>query len=302
MSAMMREVLTCPLAWSMVLGGIGLWLLLPSAVKRWRRASGWLLVAASVGLLFAYLPQLGDWFAQGLFWALAGMTLISAVATITMRAPVYSAVWFSVTLLMTAGLFLMQQAQFLAIATIAVYAGAILVMFLFVLMLAQPEGHTFYDRITWGPLAPAFAVLAAVLIVGGMTYEVVHVDKEQLAVESDAARFAADKEQEEQLEQETSDWRGLTREELLKKRREYWNGLSSKDKEEYRKQATQPGVSNSDAHMAGLGGELFGPQLIAVEVAGTLLLVALVGALAIVIHGRDPRSPRTSSQGAMAHE
>ncbi len=54
------------------------------------------------------------------------------------------------SLLGTAGLFLFQGAQFLSIATVAVYAGAIVVTFLFVLMLAQPEGHAFYDRIGWG--------------------------------------------------------------------------------------------------------------------------------------------------------
>jgi len=257
---MIRDVLTCPLAWSMVLGGLGLWLLLPATVRRLRRTAGWLLVAVSVGLLFAYLPPLGEPFAQGLFWALGGMTLISAAATVTMRAPVYSAVWFSVTLLMTAGLLLMQQAQFLAIATIAVYAGAILVMFLFVLMLAQPEGHTFYDRITWGALAPAFAVLAAVIIVGGIAYEVVHLDAEQLAAESAIVKT---------------------------------DQISA-------------GVKDSSTHMAGLGGALFGPHLIAVEVAGTLLLVALVGALAIIIHSRPPRDGRSAQaargQGAMVHE
>ena len=54
------------------------------------------------------------------------------------------------SLLGTAALFLLQGAQFLGIATVAVYAGAIVVTFLFVLMLAQPEGHAFYDRISWG--------------------------------------------------------------------------------------------------------------------------------------------------------
>ena len=39
--------------------------------------------------------------------------------------------------------------------------------------------------------------------------------------------------------------------------------------------------------MARLGGQLFGRHLIAVELGGTLLLVALVGAVAIVIQGRE---------------
>ncbi len=48
-------------------------------------------------------------------------------------------------------LFLYDGAQFLGVATIVVYAGAILVTFLFVLMLAQPEGQAAYDRVSWAP-------------------------------------------------------------------------------------------------------------------------------------------------------
>jgi NADH-quinone oxidoreductase subunit J len=143
----------------------------------------------------------------------------------------------------------MQQAQFLAIATIAVYAGAILVMFLFVLMLAQPEGHTHYDRITWGPAAPALAVLAAVIIVGGMTYQVVHLDSDRVAAQSAVAITGQ----------------------------------------------TAVGVKEGATHMSGLGRELFGPHLLAVEVAGTLLLAALVGALAIVLHAREPQAARPAA-------
>jgi NADH-quinone oxidoreductase subunit J len=60
-------------------------------------------------------------------------------------------------LLGTAGLLLLAGAQFLAIATVVVYAGAILVTFLFVLMLAQPEGRAAYDRVSFESLLAAVA-------------------------------------------------------------------------------------------------------------------------------------------------
>ncbi|MEQ8788724.1 MAG: NADH-quinone oxidoreductase subunit J [Pirellulaceae bacterium] len=252
LSAAWLSNLACPLLWSLIVGGIGLWLLLPSAVGRFRRTTGWLLMAVSLGLLAAYLPRMGDTFHQILFWTLAGATLLGAIATISMRSPVYSAVWFALTLLTTAGLLLFQQAQFLAVATIAVYAGAILVMFLFVLMLAQPEGHTFYDRITWGPFATTFAVLSAVAIIGGMTYEITHLD-DQLLTEHVAAG------------------------------------------------KPELGIDDGATHMAGLGRVLFSQHLISVEVAGTLLLAALVGALAIVIHGRPSRAAAAIRQGGATH-
>ena len=48
-------------------------------------------------------------------------------------------------------------------------------------------------------------------------------------------------------------------------------------------------------HVARLGGELFGRHLIAVEVAGTLLLVALVGAAVIVAQGREEKGSGSGS-------
>jgi hypothetical protein len=54
----------------------------------------------------------------------------------------------------------------------------------------------------------------------------------------------------------------------------------------------------TDQHVARLGGELFGRHLIAVEVAGTLLLVALVGAAVIVAQGREERGSGFRVQGS----
>ena len=90
------------------------------------------------------------------------VTVVAGVATISCRSPVYCAIWFGMTLVGTAGLFLLAGAEFLAVATIVVYAGAILVTFLFVLMLSQPEGHTTYDRRSWE--APISAFIGTVLV------------------------------------------------------------------------------------------------------------------------------------------
>jgi NADH-quinone oxidoreductase subunit J len=245
----LQQILAAPLFWAVVSGGIGIWLVLPRGRSRGRMV-GAMLSAVSLGLLASQLPRLGDWsdawIEQSLFWALAAMTAIAAVATISVRSPVYSAIWFGLTLLTTAGLFLIQGAQFLAVATVVVYAGAILVTFLFVLMLAQPEGHEYYDRISWGWLPSVFAPLCGVLIVGGLTYIVVDKD-------GDSHKLAA-------LQQPPA------------------------------LEASQaPGGVLDDQHIATLGAQLFSRHLVSVEIAGTLLLVALVGAIAIVIHGKQRR-------------
>jgi NADH-quinone oxidoreductase subunit J len=70
-----------------------------------------------------------------LFWPLAAIALIAAVSMIVQRNTVYSALFLIVTLLSIAGLFLLLSAQFLAVIQIIVYAGAIMVLFLFVIML-----------------------------------------------------------------------------------------------------------------------------------------------------------------------
>jgi NADH:ubiquinone oxidoreductase subunit 6 (subunit J) len=52
----------------------------------------------------------------------------------------------------------------------------------------------------------------------------------------------------------------------------------------------------AEAHTANLGRELFSKHLVSVELAGTLLLAALVGAVAIAIHGNPQRAPLGESR------
>lgn len=144
-----------------IVSGCGIWMMLPSHGKIVRRVGG---LFSFVGgcLLFSAMPLLGNLTFQGLFSALAALTALGAVATVTSRNPVYCAIWFAVTLLGTGGLFLVNGAQFLGVATVAVYAGAIVVTFLFVLMLSQPEGHAYYDRMSWGVLPSIFGIVVGV--------------------------------------------------------------------------------------------------------------------------------------------
>ena len=147
-----------------VFSAVGIWWLLPGRPKA-QRALGALLVAIGFGLFASQAPLVGDWLSKGLLGAIAIVTVVAGVGTISCRSPVYCAIWFGMTLVGTAGLFLLAGAEFLAVATIVVYAGAILVTFLFVLMLSQPEGHTTYDRRSWEALISAFvgAVLVGIL-------------------------------------------------------------------------------------------------------------------------------------------
>src|SRR5437763_1607827 len=122
---------------------------------------------------------------------------------------------------------------------------AIVVTFLFVIMLAQPEGHSAYDRISWGGLSKVLAIATAGLLVG-------------------IVAFMLGRLKEEALKPTTTEAVAQTQTQLHAK-----DGILA------------------EKHMAILGRHLFSEQLVAVELAGTLLLVALVGAVAIAMQGRS---------------
>ena len=73
------------------------------------------------------------------FYFLAIMAILSALAVITRRNPVHAALALIVTLLSVAGFYLMLYAPFVAGVQIVLYAGGIVVLFLFVIMLVNLE-------------------------------------------------------------------------------------------------------------------------------------------------------------------
>lgn len=72
---------------------------------------------------------------QILFIVFGGVSLVGAVSVISFRHPIYSALGLIVTFFAQAGLFVLLGAHFAAAAQVIVYAGAIMVLFLFVIML-----------------------------------------------------------------------------------------------------------------------------------------------------------------------
>ncbi len=256
---------------ALVLGALGVVLLVPHAGRRWRLL-GWVSAAASAFLLGASLPALDLAARQMLFWLGAGTTAAAALATISFRSPAYCALSFAVTLLGTASLFLLQGAQFLAVATVIVYAGAIVVTFLFVLMLAQPQGHEYYDRISWGWLPIVLAAGIAVVVVGG----VMHLTAQSLSSIPSTSSMSSTASGNEAAD--TND----TASDL--------HGESA---------PSAAGFDEPNQHVARLGGQLFSIHLVSLEVAGTLLLAALVGTVAMLIQARSPsQEPSDSEESA----
>jgi NADH-quinone oxidoreductase subunit J len=69
------------------------------------------------------------------YWGFAGLAVMAAGMCITRRSPVASALWLIITLFCLAVLFTLLDAPFIGILQVLVYAGAIMVLFLFVIML-----------------------------------------------------------------------------------------------------------------------------------------------------------------------
>ena len=69
------------------------------------------------------------------FWVFAGVAIASAFLCITRKSPVASALWLVNTLFNLAAIYVLLDAHFIAAVQVLVYAGAIMVLFLFVIML-----------------------------------------------------------------------------------------------------------------------------------------------------------------------
>src|SRR6267142_2684170 len=104
------------------------------------------------------------------FFALAGLAVIGAVSLILQKHPIHSALSLIVVMVALAGLYLLMGAEFVAAVQIIVYGGAIMVLFVFVIMLlnAGVEEHTNISKLagTVGiPLALALTGLLAVVMI-----------------------------------------------------------------------------------------------------------------------------------------
>jgi NADH-quinone oxidoreductase subunit J len=241
------------------LGAAGVYLMLPRGQpdeKRFQRYVGAALATLSLVFLVA-LPVSGApilWAVDGqprftdfTFYLFAFVSLSSAVLMITSRNPVYSALWFALVLLGNSGLYFLQQAEFLSTATIIVYAGAIVVTFLFVIMLAQPKGTAGYDRHSREPLlVSATGLVLASVLVGTLHYSARFEPWEKVPNASHRPSLASIAEEAERHEE-------------------------------------HPRIARA-SHVAGLGKTLFVDHVASVEVIGILLLAAVAGAVLIAGH------------------
>ena len=100
---------------------------------------------------------------QIFFWSLAVGLLAASIAMVTLRNPVTNAVCLVVALVMQAALFITLEATFLAAVQVIVYAGAVMVLFLFVIMLLDVKAEA-RRPVPWSKVAAVGAGVVAVVI------------------------------------------------------------------------------------------------------------------------------------------
>jgi len=159
---------------ALAIGGVGVALAIPRA-RFHAQLVGGIVAAVGVGVLVLGLGAAGAARGEGLpnpfFHVFAIIALGASLMVVTHRRPVYSALYFILSILASAGLYLLLAAEFMAFALVIIYAGAILITYLFVIMLAtqQPvegedEAMADYDAVGRGPIPAtiaSFALLAA---------------------------------------------------------------------------------------------------------------------------------------------
>ncbi len=102
---------------------------------------------------------------QILFWLLSVMALFGAMMVITSKNPVYSVLWLILTFFAISGHYILLNAQFLAIVNIIVYAGAIMVLFLFVIMLMNLNKESEPTKNRWLKFAGAVSGGCLLLVI-----------------------------------------------------------------------------------------------------------------------------------------
>ena len=181
------------------------------------------------------------------FLAVAG-----GLAFITVREPVHAALGFATAVLSTCGVLFMQSAYFIAAATMIVYAGATIIIFLFVLMFAQQANLRVYDIRLNNPVIAAIIATCLMIAIGVCVSEPGVI----LPGKTDPTRPYS------QAVVGTAP--GVVNPPAPS------GSMTVQELEEYLPSKT-----------SGLGRSMFTDYLLAVELAGTVLLVATIGAIVL---------------------
>jgi NADH-quinone oxidoreductase subunit J len=106
-----------------------------------------------------------------IFFVLAALAVLGAISLILQRHPIHSALSLIVVMIALAGLYLLLGAEFVAAVQIIVYGGAIMVLFIFVIMLLNAGEE---ERTNFSKLATFAGIPLAVALAGFIAAAVAH--------------------------------------------------------------------------------------------------------------------------------
>jgi len=101
---------------------------------------------------------------QILFWFLTALAVFGAIGVVASKNPIYSVLCLIIVFFSISGHYVLMNAQFLAIVNIIVYAGAIMVLFLFVIMLMNLNAETEPVKNIYMKLAGVIAGLMLMIV------------------------------------------------------------------------------------------------------------------------------------------
>jgi NADH-quinone oxidoreductase subunit J len=111
-------------------------------------------------------------FQTAVFYAFAAILVLAALRVVTSRNPVHAALWLVLSFFSAAGVWMLLQAEFLAIVLVLVYVGAVMVLFLFVVMMLDVNFDKMRERFrSYVPVGATVGILIlvemALVLIGG---------------------------------------------------------------------------------------------------------------------------------------
>ena len=117
-----------------------------------------------------------------LFWFLSVLAVGSALMVLLSKNPVHSVLWLIAVFFAISGHYILMNAQFLAIVNIIVYAGAIMVLFLFVIMLMNLDKETEPRKNIWMKLAGALSGGSLLMVLIALVRQATEVSHKNLVM------------------------------------------------------------------------------------------------------------------------
>lgn len=221
-----------------------------------------------------------------LTYGFCAVAVVLAIAFALIKHPVHAALSFACVVLAGAGVYLLQDAAFIAASTVVVYAGATIIIFMFVLMFAQQTNLLDYDTHKQNPIAAGIVALALAATVIAVCLKEFPKLEEQLAARNGLNVVVSPAKSETASTEKVSDEKAKPAEGDAKTDSLELTASSSTEEKAVEKSAELANATVDNFTVAKLGAAFYTRYLLAIEIAGTLLLVATIGA--VVIAQREP--------------